>query len=108
MLEKLDDVIFSNNDLVFVCEDSDVTFISDDMGLNTMYLHNINLDDDDFDDDDPETIIHVRLSVIDTNTARYVKTGKHIIIACKHSIQQDGAIGACQKMEKRNKIIFEW
>ena len=107
MLEKLDDVIFSNNDLVFVNEDSDhVTFISDDMGLNTMYLHNINPDDDNFDDDDdgPETIIHVRPSAIDTNTASYVKTGKQIIITCKHSIQQDGAN---RKMEKRNKIIFD-
>ena len=108
MLEKLDDVIFSNNDLVFVSEDSDhVTFISDDMGLNTMYLHNINLDDDNFDDDGPETIIHDRLSAVDTNTASYVKTGKQIIITCKHSIQQDGAIGTCRKMEKRNKIIFD-
>ena len=88
MLDKRDNVIFSNNDIVFVSEDSDhVTIISDDMGLNTMYLHNINFDDD---------------------TARYVKTGKQIIIACKHNIQQDGAFDASRKMEKRNKIIFDW
>ena len=31
------------------------------MDLNIIDLNNINLDDDDFHEDDPETIIHVRL-----------------------------------------------
>ena len=31
------------------------------MGLNTIYLNKINLGDGNFDEDDPETIIHVRL-----------------------------------------------
>ena len=31
------------------------------MGLNTVYLNNINLDDEKFVKEDPETIIHVRL-----------------------------------------------
>lgn len=33
------------------------------MTLNTIYLNNITLDDDNFDDDVPETIICVRLLV---------------------------------------------
>ena len=42
MLEKLGDVVFSKDDIVFVYENSDnVTFFSDDVGLNY-----INLDDD--------------------------------------------------------------
>ena len=54
MHEQLDNATFSNDDIVFINED--------DMGLNTKYLNNINLDDDDFDDDDgAETIIHIRL-----------------------------------------------
>ena len=58
MLEKLDNVVFSNDDIVFAYEYSDVTFFSDDMGLNVYSnLNNINLDDDNFDDDDPEIII---------------------------------------------------
>ena len=48
MLEKRDDIVFSNNDIVFVNEDSDVTFFSD-MCLNTIYSHHINLGDDNFD-----------------------------------------------------------
>ena len=47
MLEKRD-IVFSNNDIVFVNEDSDVTFFSD-MCLNTIYSHHINLGDDNFD-----------------------------------------------------------
>ena len=31
------------------------------MGLNTMYLNDINHDNDNFDDDDPEAIFLVRL-----------------------------------------------
>ena len=51
VLKDLDNVVFFNDDIVFVNADSDVTFFSDDMDL----------DDDNFDDDDPETIIHTRL-----------------------------------------------
>ena len=62
MLQELDDFIFSNDDIVFVNKDSDnVIFSSDDMGLNTIYLDNINLDDDKYDDDDSANIIRVSL-----------------------------------------------
>ena len=44
---KLDDVWFSRDDIVFVNEDSDnVSLFSDDLDLNTIYVNNINLDDD--------------------------------------------------------------
>ena len=47
MIEKLDDVLFSNDDIVFVNEDPDnVIIFSDELGLNTIYVNNINLDDD--------------------------------------------------------------
>ena len=35
------------------------------MGVNTTYLININLDDDNSEDGDPETIIHISLGAID-------------------------------------------
>ena len=45
----------------FVNEDSDnVTFYSDEMGFRSVDLNNINLDDANFDESYPETIIHVR------------------------------------------------
>ena len=49
ILETLDYVVFSNDEV-----DLDdiysyiVTFFFDDMGLNTIHLDNINLDDDNF------------------------------------------------------------
>ena len=61
MLEKLVNHVFSNDDIVFVNEDSDsFKFFSDDIGLNTKYLNNIHPEDDNFGDDDPEIIIHDR------------------------------------------------
>ena len=60
MLEKLD-VIFSNDDLDLDDADSDiVTFFSNDMGQNTIYLNNNNLDVDNFDEGDPTRTVHVR------------------------------------------------
>ena len=47
MIEKLDDVLFSKDDIVFVNEDSDnVIIFSDELGLNTIYVNDNNLDDD--------------------------------------------------------------
>ena len=60
--KKLDNDVFSNNDIVFLYADSDfVTYFSDDIDLNTINFDNINIDNDDFDEDDPETIINVKL-----------------------------------------------
>ena len=60
MIEEIDNAVFSNDDIVFGDIDSDlVTFFSNDIGRNTIKLNNINLDDDNFDDCDPETINNV-------------------------------------------------
>ena len=62
ILETLNNTVFSNDDIVFADADYDFAkFFSDDMGLNAINLNNIILEDDNFDEDDPETIIHVRL-----------------------------------------------
>ena len=62
MYQKLDNTVFCNDDIIFNVMDSDiVTYFSSDMGLNTINLNNVNLDVDNFDDYDPETINHVRL-----------------------------------------------
>ena len=61
MIKKFD-VIFSNDDIIFISEDSgNVTFSSNEMGILSTDLNDINLDDVNFDEDDPEAIIHVRL-----------------------------------------------
>ena len=56
MLEILDNIVFSNDDINLNYLDCDiVTFLSDDMDVNTIGLNNINLDDNDL-----EIMIHVR------------------------------------------------
>ena len=61
-MEQLDSTVFYNNYKVFGYLDSDfVTFFSEDIGLNSITLVNINLDDDHFDCCDPETVNHIRL-----------------------------------------------
>ena len=53
MHEKLDNSVFSNANIIAI--------FSNDTAFNTIDLNNINLDDDNFYKDDPETINHVRL-----------------------------------------------
>ena len=57
ILEKPDDVVFSQHDTDFDCIDSDiVTLFSDDIGLATLIIG-----DDDFDEGESTTINDVRL-----------------------------------------------
>ena len=52
-----------NRDFLFFDKDfSKIKFFANQMGLLALDFNKINLDDgNDFDEDDPETIIHVRL-----------------------------------------------
>ena len=62
-LEKRDDVVISNDDIVIVNTDSDnVTFFSNDIGLVNVDLNNVRLDGVSFDNDGPESIIHPRFN----------------------------------------------
>ena len=81
MIEKVDNAVFSNDDIVFDDIDSDiVTFFPNDLGFNSINLDNINLYGDTFDDCDPETIIHVRF------VARYNSFKQHK--SCKKKIDE--------------------
>ena len=60
MTEKLDNAVFSKDDIVFGDTDSfTVKFFSNDIGLNSINLNSNNLEDDNFDDCDPNNINHV-------------------------------------------------
>ena len=62
MIKKLDDALFANDDINFVNEDSNyVTFFNDERDFFRVDHDKINLDDVGFIEDDPGTIIHVRL-----------------------------------------------
>ena len=57
MLEKLDNVVFSNDDMDL----NDIDFFSDGMIVVTIDPNYISLDDDYFDEDNPISIVPVRL-----------------------------------------------
>ena len=64
MLEKLDNSVFNNDDIFSHDVDSNfITFLGDDMGFNTIDLNNTKLyeGDNNFDEEDSETLINVRL-----------------------------------------------
>ena len=62
MYKTYDNYAFCNDDIDFNDIESDsVTFFNDGMGLVTIELKNVTLNDDNFVEDDPETIIHVTL-----------------------------------------------
>ena len=54
--------MFPNYDVIFGYIDYDIaTFFSNDVDLSSINLYNVNLDDDNFDDCDPENINHIGL-----------------------------------------------
>ena len=63
MLEKLHDLLLTNDDIIVLIKVlSKVTFFVDKLGILGVDLDKIKLaDDNNFDEDNPETIIHVRL-----------------------------------------------
>ena len=74
MLEKLDNVVLSNDDIHLDDVDSDiVTFFSGYIIHNVFYLTNINLDDDIFEEDGPISIVlfKLQLGVIDLNNVEH-------------------------------------
>ena len=64
MIKKLHNTLFTDDDILFFDEDSgNVRFSSDEMDIPSVDLININLDDVNFDEDNPDLIIliHIRL-----------------------------------------------
>ena len=58
---KLYTALYAGDGLLFFDEDSgDVTLYCNEMGILSVNLNNINLDNN-FDEDDPDTIILIRL-----------------------------------------------
>ena len=78
MLEKLDNVAFSNDDIDLDDRDSDiVTSLNDSMELNTVDLDNINLNEYDSDEDDPTNTVLDSLNAR-SNTFKQRKACKKI------------------------------
>ena len=62
MIKKLFTALYAGDNILYVNEDSsDAVFPCNGMGLPNIDLNNINFDDTNYDEDDPESVIHVRL-----------------------------------------------
>ena len=79
------------------------------MTINTTGLNNINLDDDDnFDGDDPETIIYVRLTV-QCNRYKQRKVFKKEIWKILMAAGWHPTRLVCVKgRKKRKRTVFDW
>ena len=63
MIKTFLTALYSDNNILFFDEYSgNTTFCYNQMGILNVDLNNINLDDTNYDEDEPETIIHIRLS----------------------------------------------
>ena len=71
MIKKLLTALYADDNILYFNENSgDAVFSCYDMGIFSIDLNNINLDDTNYDEDDPGTIIHIRF------LACHIKLGK--------------------------------
>ena len=71
MIKKLLTALYADDNILYFNENSgDAVFSCYDMSIFSIDLNNINLDDTNYDEDDPETIIHIRF------LACHIKFGK--------------------------------
>ena len=94
MLKKLNNYLLCNDGVDLDDIESEIAaFVSNDMGAVTIDLNNTDLDGDNFNDNDSENIIHIKLwlSVIDINNIQRVKKkGQRINVysmACNKSVR---------------------
>ena len=71
MIKKLLNALYADNNMLYFNEDfGNVAFSCNEMGILNIDLNNISHDDTNYNEDDPETIIHIRL------LAWHIKFGK--------------------------------
>ena len=111
MLEKLDNALHTNDDIHFYKEDCDkVTFIANQRNIPAVDLDKIKLDyGNNFYEDDPDTIIHVRLLAWHSNCKKHKGLKKKISeklmpVAWHHERWWDFCMTENEK--KRNRTNF--
>ena len=108
IIEILNNVVFSNNDIGFDYIDSDiVTFFSDDMEIYTIDLSNINLDGNGNNDDDLETMIHVRLMSLVNEYKECKGCNEELSKELMHVAWWDWCMTEDKKKEIKQFLIYE-
>ena len=75
MLAKLENKVILNNDIFF---DNVITFLKVDLGFNIIGLNNINIDNDDFDEDNTGSMIYFRVMGLRNRYKQYKACKKYI------------------------------
>ena len=109
IFEILNEVVFSNDDKDLDYIDPDiVTFVNDDMGIKTISLNVINLDDNNFNEDGREIVIHVKLIAwcikYRQRKASKKDLSKELMFLSWYATMWWNWL--CQMMKKKNKTIF--
>ena len=62
MIKKLLTALCADDNILYFNEDyGDAVFSCNEMGILSIFVNNINLDDINYDEDDPEIVINIRL-----------------------------------------------
>ena len=104
LIKSLDDALIAYDDILFFDEDSNnVIFFGGDMGILSVDLDEINLDDVNFDEDDPETIINVGIMAWRKRFKKHKlckkNISKELMPVAWHPIKWRNC--ACQKLRKK-------
>ena len=71
MIKKLYTTLYADESVFYFNEDSDnIVFSCNEMGILNIDLNNINLDNGDYNEDDPKYIIYIRLLVWDIKSEK--------------------------------------
>ena len=108
MIKKLYDALFTDDDILFFDKDSgNVTFSNDEVGILSVNLNNINIDDANVYKYDPETIIHARLVVWYKRIKQHKAFQKDIMLVAWYPTR---SLDWCMPQDEKNKIksFFKW
>ena len=108
MIKKLLTALYADNNVLYFSEDfGNAVFFCNEMGILSIGINNVNLDDTNFGKDDPETIIQIRL------LAWYIKFEKYE--AFKKELNEELMLEAlhprtwwnfCMKENEKKEIVM--
>ena len=102
MIKRLLTTLYADYNILYFNEDfGNVVFSCNEMGILNIDLNNINLDDSNYSEDDPETIIHIRLLAwrIEFEKRKALKLNEELMLVAWHSRRWWNL--ACQKKKKK-------
>ena len=112
MIKILFTFLYADENILCFNEDSgNVVFIWNGIGIFNIDLNNNNLDDTNYEEDDPDIIIHVRLLVWHTKFEKGKTLKKEfneeLMLAGWHS-KEMAEFSHVSRWEKRNRTNFYW